>query len=168
MCSTRMEPPLHPAGLSQQPQSSGRVEITAGWGDSRHSHPAWVPPPYRAVLPETLPLRPAASGTLPLDAARKRARSRVPQRGPLASGTVGTPMSPSSRARAGGVHVEQTRLRERREPAVHTACPSECVRNPQRSWRPSQLLSHQRPRVAAGGPANPGPAGRAGLADRRG
>lgn len=37
---------------------------------------------------------------LPLDAARKIARNRVPQRGLLASGTVGTPMSPSSRARA--------------------------------------------------------------------
>lgn len=83
------------------------------------------PLPYRAELPGALSLAPHRLWILPLDAARKRARNRVPQSRLLASGTVRTPMSPSSRARAETLLEcawSKRGLREPREPAVHTAC----------------------------------------------
>lgn len=48
-----------------------------------------------------------------------------------------------------GVRVEQAGLRECRDPAVHTACRSECVRNT------GQLPAQQRPGWAAGGTVSP-------------
>lgn len=139
--------------------SSPRAAV--GWGSPQAEGIQGTPilpgslHPTRLVLPGSLPLCAAACRLyLWMQSGKERgAGSHSASRRPL--GPWGHPCrrrAEEEQTQTAGVRVEQAGLREYRDPAVHTACRSECVecvRNP------GQLPAQQRPRWAAGGTVSP-------------